>query len=64
MNAMENEVYKLGKGEGAKDPSDGAYGDIVTNSGGKGWIRYNFDIRLAGGEAGDWRFYRTAYQSE
>lgn len=52
----ENEVYKLGKGEGAKDPTDGAYGDIVTNSGGKGWIRYNFDISLAGGEAGDWRF--------
>ena len=52
----ENEVYKLGKGEGAKDPTDGAYGDIVTNSGGDGWIRYNFDISLAGGEAGDWRF--------
>ncbi|MDE0483660.1 MAG: hypothetical protein OXI67_13850, partial [Candidatus Poribacteria bacterium] len=24
------DVYKLGKAEGAKDPTDGAYGDIVT----------------------------------
>ncbi len=50
------DVYKLGKAEGAKDPTDGAYGDIVTNVGGDGWLRYNFDISLAGGEAGDWRF--------
>ncbi len=50
------DVYKLGKAEGAKDPSDGAYGDIITNAGGKGWIRYNFDISLADGKAGDWRF--------
>lgn len=49
-------VYKLGKAEGAKEPSDGAYGDIVTNVGGDGWLRYNFDISHAGGEAGDWRF--------
>ena len=49
-------VYKLGKEEGAKDPTDGAYGDIVTNAGGKGWILYRFDISLADGKAGDWRF--------
>ena len=51
-----DDVYKLGKAEGAKDPTNGAYGDIVTNAGGKGWILYRFDISLAGGEAGDWRF--------
>ena len=26
------DVYKLGKGEGALDPTDGAFGDIVTNA--------------------------------
>lgn len=50
------DVYKLGKGEKAVDPADGAFGDIVTNAGGKGWILYNFDISRAGGKAGDWRF--------
>jgi len=49
-------VYKLGIAEDAKEPTEGAYGDIVTNVGGDGWLRYNFDISHAGGEAGDWRF--------
>ena len=53
-----DDVYKLGKGEKAVDPADGAYGDIVTNAGaGKiGWILYRFDISRAGGKAGEWRF--------
>lgn len=53
-----DEVYVLGKGEGAVDPIDGAFGDIITNAGAgkKGWILYNFDISRAGGKAGDWRF--------
>jgi hypothetical protein len=51
-----NENYKLGKAEKALKPTDGVFGDIVTNTGGDGWIRYNFDISLAGGKAGDWRF--------
>ena len=50
------DVYKLGKGEKAVDPADGAFGDIVTNAGGQGWILYRFDISRAGGKAGDWRF--------
>ena len=52
------DVYKLGKGEKAVDPADGAFGDIVTNAGGgkKGWILYRFDISRAGGKAGEWRF--------
>ena len=52
------DVYKLGKGEKALDPADGAFGDIVTNAGAgkKGWILYRFDISRAGGKAGDWRF--------
>ena len=52
------DIYKLGKGEGAVDPADGAFGDIVTNAGGgqKGWILYRFDISRAGGGAGEWRF--------
>ena len=50
------DVYKLGKGEGAVDPADGAFGDIVTNAGGQGWLLYTFDISRAGGNAGDWRF--------
>ena len=50
------DVYKLGKAEGAVDPADGAFGDIVTNAGGEGWILYRFDISRAGGKAGDWRF--------
>ena len=52
------DVYKLGKGEKAVDPADGAFGDIVTNAGAgkKGWILYRFDISRAGGKAGDWRF--------
>ena len=51
-----NKAYKLGKAEGVKDPTDGAYGDIVTNVGGEGWLRYNFDISHADGEADEWRF--------
>ena len=53
-----DEVYKLGIAEKAKDPSDGAYGDIVTNAGGgkKGWLLYRFDISFAKGKKGDWRF--------
>ena len=52
------DVYKLGEGEGAVDPADGAFGDIVTNAGAgkKGWILYRFDISRAGGKAGEWRF--------
>lgn len=52
------DVYKLGKAEGAVDPADGAFGDIVTNAGAgkKGWILYRFDISRAGGGAGEWRF--------
>lgn len=51
-----NENYKLGIAEGALKPNDGAFGDIVTNAGGNGWLLYNFDISRAGGEAGMWRF--------
>ena len=52
------DIYKLGKAEGALDPIDGAFGDIVTNAGNGaiGWLLYSFDISLAGGEAGQWRF--------
>ena len=50
------DAYKLGKGEKAVDPADGAFGDIVTNTGRDGWILYRFDISRAGGEAGEWRF--------
>ena len=50
------DVYKLGKGEGAVDPAGGAFGDIVTNAGGQGWLLYRFDISRAGGKAGEWRF--------
>ena len=52
------DVYKLGKGEKAVDPADGAFGDIITNAGAgkKGWILYRFDISRAGGKAGEWRF--------
>ena len=53
-----DDVYKLGKGEKAVDPADGAFGDIITNAGAgkKGWILYRFDISRADGKAGDWRF--------
>lgn len=52
-----SENYKLGDGEGALKPADGAFGDIVTNAtGGAGWLLYRFDISRAGGEAGLWRF--------
>lgn len=51
-----NENYKLGDAEKALKPAKDAFGDIVTNTGGKGWLRYNFDISLAGGDAGQWRF--------
>ena len=52
------DVYKTGIGEGALEPTEGAFGDIVTNAGGgaKGWLLYRFDISLADGKAGDWRF--------
>ena len=52
------DVYKLGKAEGVLDPTDGAFGDIVTNAGNgaKGWLLYRFDISFAGGETGQWRF--------
>ena len=51
-----NEAYKLGDAEGVLDPADGAFGDIVTNAGGEGWLLYRFDISKARGKAGDWRF--------
>lgn len=51
-----NENYKLGKAEKALKPTAGAFGDIVTNAGGQGWLLYRFDISLAGGRAGKWRF--------
>ena len=51
-----NENYKLGIAEKALKPTNGAFGDIVTNTGGDGWIIYRFDISIAGGKAGDWRF--------
>ena len=52
------DVYKTGIGEGALEPTEGAFGDIVTNAGGgaKGWLLYRFDISAADGKAGDWRF--------
>ncbi|MFB3041094.1 MAG: hypothetical protein ACE1ZS_04705 [Candidatus Poribacteria bacterium] len=51
-----NENYKLGDAEGALKPIKGAFGDIVTNTGGNGWLLYRFDISFAGGKGGDWRF--------
>ena len=51
-----NENYKLGDAERALKPIDGAFGDIVTNVGGSGWLLYRFDISKAGGEAGLYRF--------
>ena len=51
-----NENYKLGDAENALKPIKGAFGDIVTNAGGNGWILYRFDISVGGGKAGDWRF--------
>jgi len=52
-----NENYKLGIAEKALKPTAGAFGDIVTNTtGGQGWILYRFDISLAKGKAGNWRF--------
>ena len=51
-----NDNYKLGIAEKAKKPTDGAFGDIVTNAGGQGWLLYRFDISMAKGKAGDWRF--------
>lgn len=48
----------MGIAEGALEPTEGAFGDIVTNAGNgaKGWLLYRFDISHADGEAGDWRF--------
>jgi hypothetical protein len=51
-----NENYKLGEKEKAVKPEKDAFGDIVTNTGGKGWLLYKFDISRAGGKAGEWRF--------
>jgi len=51
-----NNNYKLGDEEGVLKPADGAFGDIVTNAGGDGWLLYNFDISKDGGEGGLWRF--------
>ena len=34
-----NENYKLGDEEGVLKPTKGAFGDIVTNAGGQGWLR-------------------------
>lgn len=51
-----NENYKLGDEEGVLKPSDGAFGDIVTNAGGSGWLLYRFDISRTGGKGGLWRF--------
>ena len=51
-----NDNYKLGIAEKAKKPTAGAFGDIVTNAGGQGWLLYRFDISFAKGKAGDWRF--------
>jgi hypothetical protein len=51
-----NENYKLGIAEKALEPNDGAFGDIVTNTGGKGWLLYRFDISRCDGEGGMWRF--------
>ncbi len=52
-----NKNYKLGKAEKALKPTDGAFGDIVTNAGGMGWLLYRFDISKAGGKKGLWRFW-------
>ena len=51
-----NENYKLGKKEKAVKPEKDAFGDIVTNAGGRGWLLYEFDISWTGGKAGKWRF--------
>jgi hypothetical protein len=51
-----NENYKLGIGEKALEPNHGVFGDIVTNTGGDGWLLYRFDISFAGGKGGTWRF--------
>ena len=48
--------YKLGDEEGALKPADGAFGDIVTSTGGQGWLLYRFDISRTGGKGGLWRF--------
>ena len=60
----ENKNYQLGEKEKAVKPLAGAFGDIVTNTGGQGWLLYKFDISLAGGKAGKWRFsYRQVNPS-
>jgi hypothetical protein len=51
-----NENYKRGIAEKALKPTDGAFGDIVTNTGGEGWLLYRFNIKDAGGKSGSWRF--------
>ena len=52
-----NGNYKLGDAEKALKPTKGAFGDIVTNTGGEGWLLYRFDISRAGGKRGTWRFW-------
>ncbi|MEK7397501.1 MAG: hypothetical protein AAB116_11250 [Candidatus Poribacteria bacterium] len=51
-----NKNYKLGIAEKSLKPTDGAFGDIVTNTGADGWLLYRFDISKTGGKAGNWRF--------
>jgi hypothetical protein len=51
-----NKNYKLGIAENALKPTDGAFGDIVTNTGADGWLLYRFDISKTGGKGGKWRF--------
>ncbi len=60
-----NENYKLGDAEEAVPVADGAFGDIVTNTGagGTGWLMYHFDISRAGGEAGTWHFWGRVINS-
>ena len=51
-----HENYKLGEKEKAVKLGKDAFGDIVTNTGGKGHLLYKFDISRASGKAGEWRF--------
>jgi hypothetical protein len=51
--------YQLRKAEANLKLTDGANGDALTNAVGgatpdTAWVRYNFDIRAAGGKAGTW----------
>ncbi len=51
-----NDCYKMADEEGVFKPTDGAFGDVITNAGGNGWLLYRFDISRAGGREGMWRF--------